>query len=497
LQTSNYTAQTHKNLYVSQSKLLKGIILFFGIALFSYCTKIKGTDIGAELIPLVDNVNTFDTTFEVVATTSLTPDSSLPLLGRDASGSAGSYVLGYISNNLQFGKTKASIYFELKPPTYPFSFENVPDSLFLDSSVLCLKYDNTFGDTNAVQSISVFKINELLKGDSAYRTNKSVSYSELIGSKSFTPSILNDSLFLFRQNTKNQLRIRLNNSFGSKILTFDTTKYSPLNNDSLFRDYFKGFALVPETGGVGASANALMSLSISDTSTYYRIYYRYNKNGKQDTTYKDFKFNNGIVSASVNKIERVYTGSEITQHLGNKVGGDSLVYIQAAPGTFSMLNIPGINSFKTNKGNVMVHLAELSMEEAPTPGRQSTLFFPPLYLYPEIYDTTTKSYYPFLSDGFVNGSFDDAAFGGIRKFIVDKNNQQVAQYKMNLTRYVQGIVTRNYPNMPFRLSAPYSIRYDDLFISFALNNLSAGNIVLGGGNHSTKKMKLRVVYSKL
>jgi hypothetical protein len=51
--------------------------------------------------------------------------------------------------------------------------------------------------------------------------------------------------------------------------------------------------------------------------------------------------------------------------------------------------------------------------------------------------------------------------------------------------------------MPIRLSAPYAIRYDDLFISFALNNLSAGNIVLGGGNHSSKKMKLRVVYSKL
>lgn len=495
--TSNCKSKTHKNLYVSHSRLLKGVILFFGIALFSYCTKIKGTEIGAELIPLVDNVNTFDTSFEVVATTNIIPDSSLPLLGRDYSGAAGSYILGFISNNKQFGKTKASIFLELKPTTYPFSFENVSDSLFLDSSVLCLKYDNTFGDTNAVQSISVYKINELLKGDSAYRTNKSVAFSELIGSKTFTPSILNDSMFLFRQNTKNQLRIRLNNSFGSKILTFDTTRFSPLNNDSLFRDYLKGFALVPETNGVGASANALMSLSISDTATYYRIYYRFNKNGKQDTTYKDFKFNNGITSASVNKIERIYAGSELAQHLGDKVGGDSLVYIQAAPGTYSMLKIPGINTFKTKKGNVMVHLAELNMEEAATPGRQPNLFFPPLYLYPELYDTATKSYYPFLSDGFVNGSFDDAAFGGIRRFVVDKNNQQVASYKMNVTRYVQGIITRNYPNMPIRLSAPYAVRYDDLFISFALNNLSAGNIVLGGGNHSSKKMKLRLVYSKL
>ena len=124
---------------MSHSKLLKGIILFFGIASFSYCTKIKGTDIGAELIPLVDNVNTFDTSFEVVATTSIVPDSSLPLLGRDFSGSAGSYILGYISSNLQFGKTKASIYLELKPPTYPFFFENV--SFFIPTLIKLIDDD--------------------------------------------------------------------------------------------------------------------------------------------------------------------------------------------------------------------------------------------------------------------------------------------------------------------------------------------------------------------
>lgn len=497
MQASNCIHKTHKNLYVIHRKLFKGIILITLIAFFSHCTKIKGTDIGSELIPAVDNITTFDTSFEVIATTNLIPDSMLPRLGRDYSGNAGQYILGYMSNNLQFGKTKASIFFELKPPTYPFSFENVADSLYIDSSVICLRYTNTFGDTNAIQSISVYKINELLKPDSAYLTNKSVAYGEKIATKNFAPSILNDSLFLFRQNSKNQLRIKLNQSFGSKLLTHDTSRFSPLNNDSLFRDFYKGFALVPETSGAGAASNSLMTFSMSDTATYYRIYYRFTKNGKQDTTYKDFKFNNSITSASVNQIQRDYSGSELMQHLGEKKGGDSLVYILAAPGTYSTLKIPGINDFKIKKGNVMVHLAQLNMEEAETPGRQSNIFYAPFYIYPEIYDTTSKSYYPFLSDAFVNGTYDDVSFGGARKYVTDKNNKQVAQYKMNLTRYFQGIVTRNFPNMPFRLSAPYAVRYNDLFITFALNNLSTGNVVLGGGNHSSKKMKLRVIYSKL
>jgi len=482
---------------VSHCRLLKGIILVIGIAFFSNCTKIKGTDIGSELIPAVDNITTFDTSFEVFATTSLVPDSLLPRLGRDFNGNAGQYILGYMSNNLQFGKTKASIFFELKPPTYPFSFENVSDSLYIDSSVICLRYTNTFGDTNAVQSISVYKIDELLKGDSAYLTNKSVAYGEKIATKNFAPSILNDSLYLFRQNSRNQLRIRLNQSFGAKLLSYDTSKFSPLNNDSLFRDFYKGFALVPETSGAGSAANSLMTFSMSDTATYYRIYYRFTKNGKQDTTYKDFKFNNSIISASVNQIKRDYAGSELLQHLGDKQGGDSLVYIQSAPGTYSILRIPGINDFKAKKGNVMVHLAQLNMEEVATPGRQSNIFYAPFYVYPEIYDTTSKSYYPFLSDAFINGTYDDVSFGGLRKYVTDRNNQQVAQYKMNVTRYFQGIITRNFPNMPLRLSAPYAVRYDNLLITFALNNLGTGNVVLGGGNHSSKKMKLRVVYSKL
>ena len=482
---------------MSHCRLLKGIILVIGIAFFSNCTKIKGTDIGSELIPAVDNITTFDTSFEVFATTSLVPDSLLPRLGRDFNGNAGQYILGYMSNNLQFGKTKASIFFELKPPTYPFSFENVSDSLYIDSSVICLRYTNTFGDTNAVQSISVYKIDELLKGDSAYLTNKSVAYGEKIATKNFAPSILNDSLYLFRQNSRNQLRIRLNQSFGAKLLSYDTSKFSPLNNDSLFRDFYKGFALVPETSGAGSAANSLMTFSMSDTATYYRIYYRFTKNGKQDTTYKDFKFNNSIISASVNQIKRDYAGSELLQHLGDKQGGDSLVYIQSAPGTYSILRIPGINDFKAKKGNVMVHLAQLNMEEVATPGRQSNIFYAPFYVYPEIYDTTSKSYYPFLSDAFINGTYDDVSFGGLRKYVTDRNNQQVAQYKMNVTRYFQGIITRNFPNMPLRLSAPYAVRYDNLLITFALNNLGTGNVVLGGGNHSSKKMKLRVVYSKL
>ena len=475
--------------------LLKGLVFVFSIAFFTNCTKIKGTDIGAGLLPAIDNVITFDTTFEVLASTYTTPDSLLPRLGRDINGNAGQFILGHISNDPQFGKTTASIFMELKPANYPFYFETVADSLFLDSAVLCLRWTNTFGDTNALQTINVHRISEKLKSDSAYLTNKSVQYGELIGTKTFAPSVLNDSLFLFRQSLNNQLRIKLNNSFARALLSFDTTGLSPYKSDSLYRDFIKGFALVPLTSGI--NANALMSFAMSDTATQLRLYYRYSKDGKADTTFKNFIFNNGIPGASANQIVRNYTGSEAPVHFGTKPRGDSLIYLQAAPGTYAMLKIPGLDEFKQKKGNVMVHLAQLSMQEVSTPGRRPNIFQTPEFLYTEMLDSINKKYYPFLSDGFVNGKFESVLFGGQRKYITDNSGQYLSSYNMNLTRYLQGIITKNNPNFQLRLTAPYSLRYEDLYITFALNNLCRGNVVLGGGNHSTKKMKFRVVYSKL
>jgi hypothetical protein len=162
-----------------------------------------------------------------------------------------------------------------------------------------------------------------------------------------------------------------------------------------------------------------------------------------------------------------------------------------------MLKIPGLDEFKQKKGNVMIHLAQLSMQEVSTPGRRPTIFQTPEFLYAEMLDSANKKYYPFLSDGFQNGKFEPILFGGQRKYTSDNSGQYLSAYNMNLTRYLQGIITRNNPNFQLRLTAPYSLRYEDLFITFALNNLCRGNVVLGGGSHSSKKMKFRVVYSKL
>ena len=122
------------------------------------CTKISGTEIGAELLPVVDNINTFDTTLEVTTENFIFTDSALPRLAKTVTGGTPEMLLGYISNDPQFGKSTASLYFQMEPLFYPFPYD-VKDSLYLDSVVLVMRWTGTtFGDTNQVQKVNVYRL---------------------------------------------------------------------------------------------------------------------------------------------------------------------------------------------------------------------------------------------------------------------------------------------------------------------------------------------------
>jgi hypothetical protein len=362
--------------------------------------------------------------------------------------------------------------------------------------VLCLKWNSTWGDTVASQKINVYEMDNELKGDSSYNTNVAFRYSKILGSKTFSPQVLKDSLFLFRQSLNKQLRIRLSDAFGNSLLSQDSAAGQPYSSDSAFRAFFKGFAIVPEAPGVGG--NAIMSFTPSDTNTYLRIYYKYIKNGKQDTTNRSFVFKNVSPGGNANRILRDYTGSQLANHVTPKPAGDSIAYIQAAPGTYNILRIPSVDGFKAAKGNVIVHLAELSMVQIPGAANEFDNFLtaPPV-IYMDFLDTITNKQYPFITDALSGGRYDPAGFGGQARSVVGLNGQVVAGYNFYITRYIQNMVTRNSPNFPLYLYSPYTVAYTELRLGFGVNRVALGRVKLGGGIHSSQKMKLRIIYSKI
>ena len=79
-------------------------------------------------------------------------------------------------------------------------------------------------------------------------------------------------------------------------------------------------------------------------------------------------------------------------------------------------------------------------------------------------------------------------------------------YRFNITRHVQGILTRKEPNLDLRLYAPLRTNLNvknnpqvDKITVTASDKIANGRAVLAGGNYSDPsiRLRLRVVYSNL
>jgi hypothetical protein len=383
------------------------------------------------------------------------------------------------------------MYFQFLPSGFPATFGAI-DSLYLDSIVLCMSWNGlVFGDTNKIQKFNVFGLDSTLRSDSTYKTNFTTTYSGLLGSKTFAPSILNDSLYLLGQTLAKQLRIPLNKSFGEALIHPKSVDNSPLLSDSLFRSFSKGFAVIPDANTT--SANAIMGFNLGDSNSYIKLYYRYDTASTQDTASMVLRYTTTTGYAS--NITRNYNGSLALNTF--KPGQDSIVYIQTSPGTNSTIKIPALDVFKAKKGNVVIHKAELSMQQIPSFGQQDDVFSAPDIIYIDYFDTASATLNPFILDGFSQGSYSAALLGGGKKIVNGPLGVSIAEYRFNLSRYVQGIITHNYPNNTIYLSAPNYIKYNQFYILQKANALAKGRVKLGGGNSKTQRMSLRIIYSKL
>lgn len=460
---------------------------------FSACTKIDTTKLGIELIPTVDNIHTFETTLDVAANTYAFPtdvnDTTVPKLSKSSL-----HALGYLNDPL-FGTTRASIFVELKPEYFKFSFPIPKDSLIaFDSAVLVLGYKNAYGDTNSVLNAKVYQI---IQSDFTedttkiiYNTSADIAYGALLGQTAFTTKNLTAQRKLATgDSVSNQLRIKIDQTFAKALFERDST--NAFASDEAFTNYLKGFAIVPDAG-IG---NALAYFSLIDSKLEF--HYRKKNNGKIDTT--STSFYSTATSAHANRVERVYASGEINNHFVTLPAGDNVVYVQSAPGTHVRISIPKLPEFKA-KGNVVINRAELSIEQMYDASNNTFASSP--YLFLDAIDETNKKFITVPNDfSFQGGQPNFPYFFDIYKSKTkqDPANHTVSWYTFNLSRYVQGIVTRNEPIYDFRLHLPYiaTANYGPYPINLFFNNIAQYRVKLAGGNGSTQKMKLHIIYSKI
>ncbi|MEX1201826.1 MAG: DUF4270 family protein [Ferruginibacter sp.] len=493
---------------------------YLSIVVFNWgCTKLDTTNLGADLIPAVDNVNTFSTTLDIITTQGRFDDSFK--IARSEN-----HLLGIINGDFLFGQSKANIYLQPKPSFYPYYFGNAGDTLVMvDSVVLTLSYKGSWGDTSQLQTLNVYEFYDTNFGDSVFKF-KTIKYQppmlgNLLATKSIDIRRLRDTVRFAngKDSSTNQIRIKLSDAFAQTLGGRDSTRAGIGNNnaffkDSIYRKLYSGLAVVPS----GASGNALMYINISETKTRLEIHYKKkaNQTGKLDTTFTTFNLQTNdfatlIPSGTANNIQRAWSGNVLNP-------STDALYLQTSPGTFVNLRIPALDTFR----NAIIHRAQISIEQIPDNPMVDSIFSVPPYIYLDIIDTGVTKWKPLYFDlnpnvrydpdyksgfpYFPTGDIDYTYFGGFARKKTNAIGESVYYYDLNVTRYVQYVVKKDFPNYQLRLFPGSRVLYPQFstasFIASDLpldNPMGFGRIKVKSGAHPDNRVKMRmvIIWSKI
>lgn len=489
---------------------------FFFVTFLNYsCTKLDTTILGSDLIPAVDNINTFSDTFEIKTTQGIFDDTFKIFRSENN-------VLGLINNDPVFGTTDARLFLQLKPGFFPYYFGNARDTLVgVDSVVLGLSYKGVWGDTTQLQNMEIYEITDPTFGDSVFKY-QNIKYQPVLGSLVGSGNIDlrtaagKKMIANGKDSVTSQVRIKLFNSFRDELFARDSFATSPngnnaFRNDSLFRKKYKGLAVK------SASGNALMYISLTDVTTRLEVYFRKRNAGKLDTTYTTFRVNNAdlgtnLPSATANYIKRNYT-PEVSNNV--TAINPTALYLQTGPGTYANLTIDSL----TGLSNRIVHRATIYMEQDPVNVLTDSIFSAPPYMYLDLIDTGATKWKPIYFDlspntlydpdsrtGYpyfpADGSVDHSYFGGVARTRFNALGQKVVYYTINITRHVQQIATKRTPNYRMRLYPAFRMNYPQYGATGEIpydNPVAFGRIKLKSGHSPDKRtrMQMVIVWSKL
>ncbi len=473
---------------IASATVLLTTILFIGA-----CNKIDTTTLGGDLIPDVDNVKTFETILDVVSDNQLFDDTTRMLYNSD-------HALGIIENDAEFGRTEAAIYSSFTPTAYKASPFSRKDSVIIDSVVLSLAYTNVFGDSNSVQHIEVKEISPSASfTDSIYALNSPdfPTESTILGAADISFNPLSDSLFyrngLDTIRTKNEMRIKLDTSWARRFVNYDTSAGQPYYSDTLFKQQFKGLEIKATEASPIKKALAYFDLD-DNARSRITFYIRKPKGAVTDTAVVAFVY----TSDPHANIIRTTPANNYFANVNNGIPNDELLYIKASPGSYATVKIAGLDTLMDSLK--VIHRAELICEKAPS---MEDFYSVPTRLFVEAINAANDSSFTIRNDFIPTTSsprYEVNSLGG---------NFSKNKYVFTLTRYVQSLVTFKFPNPSLRISAPFTTR--PYYVNpnstilgpkqyLVITEPAAfGRVILYGGANpdASKKMRLRIIYSKI
>lgn len=458
------------------------IAFALGIGFFSWQSCKERTATNPNLIPVVDNIHTFQLSTDSLNISMNIGEFDSVRTNVYSSTSSPLVALGMIQGDPFFGSFSAGVYTQFVPPIANFTFPSLSTYTF-DSAVLALPYSGfTYGDTTNpsgnLMGYKIFRVNQPMSlSDSNDYTFTDYSYDPVvIGSGTSTFKNLKDTFSLGGDTLSNQLRIKLDKNYiYNNIVLADTSHLSSSQN---FTDYFNGWYIIPGNGSV-ALPNRVSYFYLAGSSAYNsaRIDFYFHDAANKVKVYS-FPYS-PTIGAYANRITKNYSGTPVNNFIQASQNRDSVV-LQGLPGVYTTITIRNLNKIPPS----VINQAELVVTAIPV-GKDDN-FTPPQHLLLEKM-TTSGAIVP-IADVF--GSSGSPTRGGLN--FMDGNPSQVTingqtytQYKLNFPRELQKAILAGEDSLTFRITA--SSIYQGAFRMVAP----------GFGNQSDARMKLNIIYTKI
>ena len=428
--------------------------------------------------------------FTVEAATVIAPDSILAFR-------RGNLLTGRITDN-NFGTVTATSFLEVGAISATVTGAAGAQ---VDSMVLALDYDESYGDTTQNLTISVHQLQQPFQETATYYSASALPYQpEALGSLTFNPAprrvktevittTTNGTSSSTTVNRSFPARVRLSNALAAQILAQSTTT---LGSQAEFIKFLPGIAITAST-----DAQAALGFRPTADSSYLKIYYT--SGGTK------YQYQLGI-SASNNYFSNITTDRTGTPLAALKQAGDSLpagsvnnqTFLQESVGLKTKVTFPDLKNMKQELGDVAINRAELIIPATSVPYNAVS---PYIYLFETnksnriLRSSDSKNTPRGLSDANVSAFAYDYPSPGVYSAI----NQE---YKINVTSYVQALL---YDALPANQSpstgliiSPASFIYDQPTMKAEGPNILLSSQTLRQTIINTagdKRIALRVYYT--
>jgi hypothetical protein len=373
--------------------------------------------------------------------------------------------LGTINNNSDFGTTNASIYAQFNLPSSQFNFNS---GTVVDSIFILFPYRSAYGETTAPLDIYLKTLDghlgDVIDDSKLYYSNKSFALSSgSIGGKLAASFSITDSATDLGKKIQPLLKIPITNQlFISDLIAQNGSTTGAFFDNKSFHQYLNGIYI----HNTSSATNGLLQLSTTDAN--YAGLMVYSHSATADSVKTFFPIN---VGGTINKFEHHFANSKVKQLITANTNQDS-IYVNGLAGVRVKIYFPGLSALK----NTVINKAEIIFENVNS-SAMVTFAAPDNLLLTRINGATGGEIsLEDITEGSPITTLTDAIYyGGINT---------KGKYTFNISRYLQKLVNGTYTN-------------DGFFIEAYNAAARPGQIVLGGKNSSVKKIKLKIIYTKI